>query len=285
MIAQNFEYSAPTSLKEALSLLADGEAKALAGGMSLIPMMKLRLAAPERIVDLSRVPDLAAIREDNDTIRIGAMATHYEIESSSLLRAKCPLLAEAASNIGDVQVRNMGTIGGSIAHADPAADYPASLFALEAKVRLMSSKGERAVPIDQFIVDTLSTAIEPGEIVLELIVPVEPAGTGVAYRKMVQPASGFAIVGAAARIRQAGGNINFARIGVTGLAPKAYRAANVEKLIEGTAGSTADIQKAAAVVSDGVDANSDLHASADYRRHMARVYTARAIRQALSRAA
>lgn len=284
MIAQNFEYSAPTSLKEALSLLAGGEAKALAGGMSLIPMMKLRLAAPERLVDLRRVPDLAGIREDKDTIRIGAMATHYEIESSALLRAKCPLLAEAASNIGDVQVRNMGTIGGSIAHADPAADYPASLFALEAKVRLMSSKGERALPIDRFIVDTLSTAIEPGEIVLELIVPVEPAGTGVAYRKMVQPASGFAIVGATARIRQAGGTINFARIGVTGLAPKAYRATNVEKLLEGTAGSTADIQKAAAVVSDGVDANSDLHASADYRRHMARVYTARAIQQALSRA-
>lgn len=283
MITQDFEYSAPTTLNEALSLLADGGAKALAGGMSLIPMMKLRLAAPERLVDLSRVPDLAAIREDKDAIRVGAMATHYDIESSALLRAKCPLLAEAASNIGDVQVRNMGTIGGSIAHADPAADYPASLFALEAGVRLMSKKGERTLPIGQFIVDTMSTAIEPGEIVLELIVPIETAGTGVAYRKMVQPASGFAIVGAAARIRQTAGRIGFARIGVTGLSPKAYRANNVEKLLEGTAGSPSDVQKAAAVVSDGVDANSDLHASADYRRHMARVYTARAISQALSR--
>lgn len=285
MIPQDFEYSAPTTLNEALSLLADGSAKALAGGMSLIPMMKLRLAAPERLVDLSRVPDLSAIREDNGAIRVGAMATHYDIESSPLLRSKCPLLSEGASNIGDVQVRNMGTIGGSIAHSDPAADYPASLFALEARVRLISARGERTLPIGEFILDTLSTAIEPGEIVIELIVPLESAGAGVAYRKMVQPASGFAIVGTAARIHQTAGRIDFARIGITGLSSKAYRAHNVEKLLEGSAGSPPDIERAAAVVSDGVDANSDLHASADYRRQMARVYTARAVSQALSRAA
>jgi carbon-monoxide dehydrogenase medium subunit len=192
-------------------------------------------------------------------------------------------LAEAASNIGDVQVRNMGTIGGSIAHADPAADYPASLLALEAQVRIASAKGERTARIEDFLVDALSTALEPGEIVREVIVPIETAGTGVSYQKMVQPASGFAIVGAAVRVRKSGGKMAFIRVGITGLAAKAFRAAAVEKLIEGTAGSAADVQKAANVVADGVDANSDLSASAAYRRQMAKVYTARALTQALAR--
>ena len=283
MIPQNFEYSSPSNLNEALALLANGNAKVLAGGMSLIPLMKLRLAAPERLVDLGRVADLKGIREDGGNLHIGSMATHYDIESSALVRGKCPLLAEAASNIGDVQVRNMGTIGGSIAHADPAADYPASLLALEAKVRITSAKGERTLPVDQFLVDALTSALEPGEIVREVIVPVESAATGVSYQKMVQPASGFAIVGAAVRVRKSGGKVTFARVGITGLAAKAFRSTAVEKLLEATAGSAADIQKAAAVVSDNVDANSDLHASADYRRQMARVYTARALAQALSR--
>ena len=285
MIPQEFEYSAPNNLNEALALLSGGNAKVLAGGMSLIPLMKLRLATPEHVVDLGRVPDLKSIREDAGTIRIGATVTHYEIESSPLIRAKCPLLAEAASNIGDVQVRNMGTIGGSIAHADPAADYPASLLALEAQVRIVSAKGERTARVEEFLVDALSTALEPGEIVREVIVPIETAGTGVSYQKMVQPASGFAIVGAAARARKSGGKITFVRVGITGLAAKAFRAASVEKLLEGTAASAADVQKAANVVADGVDANSDLSASAAYRRQMAKVYTARAITQAVARMA
>ncbi len=284
MISQGFEYSSPTNLTEALALLADGNAKVLAGGMSLIPLMKLRLAAPEHLVDLARVPDLKAIREEAGSIRIGAMTTHYEIESSALIRAKCPLLAEAASSIGDVQVRNMGTIGGSISHADPAADYPASLLALEAQVRISRAKGERTVRIGEFLVDALSTSLEPGEIVREVIVPVEAAGTGVSYQKMVQPASGFAIVGAAARVRKSGGKVTFVRVGMTGLAARAFRATAVEKRLEGTAGSAADVQKAASAAADGVDANSDLYASAAYRLQMAKVYTARALRDALSRA-
>jgi len=283
MIPQNFEYSAPTSLTEALALLSRGNAKVLAGGMSLIPLMKLRLAAPEHLVDLGRVPDLKSIREEGGQIHIGATATHYIIESSTLIRAKCPLLAEAAANIGDVQVRNMGTLGGSIAHADPAADYPASLLALEAQVRIVSAKGERSTRIDEFLVDALSTALQPGEIVREVIVPVESPATGVSYRKMVQPASGFAIVGAAARLRKSGGKVTFVRVGITGLAAKAFRATAVEKLLEGTTGSSTDVLKAASVVAEGVDANSDLSASAAYRCQMARVFTARALTQALSR--
>jgi carbon-monoxide dehydrogenase medium subunit len=178
----------------------------------------------------------------------------------------------------------MGTIGGSIAHADPAADYPASLLALEAEVRIASAKGERTVGIEQLLVDALTTALEPGEIVREIIVPAESASAGVSYQKMVQPASGFAIVGAAARVRKASGKVTFVRLGITGLAAKAFRASAVENLLEGTAGSATDVQKAAAVVADGVDANSDLHASSGYRHQMAKVYTARALTQALSRA-
>jgi len=285
MIAQNFEYSAPASLNEALGLLGDGEAKALAGGMSLIPLMKLRLAAPDRVVDLGRIPGLNYIKEDNGVLRIGATTTHYDVESSPLVRASCLLLAEAASNIGDIQVRNRGTIGGSVAHADPAADYPASLLALEARVVLVTAKSQRELPIADFFVDTFTTALEPGELIREVIVPLEDKSAGTSYQKVVQPASGFAIVGIAARVRKSGGRVTFARVGVTGLAGKPYRASNVEQALEGTAGSPSDIQKAAAVVAEGVEANSDLHGSAEYRKHLARVYTMRALAVASSRTA
>ncbi len=285
MIPENFDYSAPGDLKEALALLAGGNAKVLAGGMSLIPLMKLRLADPERLVDLRRIAELNAIREQAGELRIGAMATHFEVESSALVRGRAPLLAETASHIGDVQVRNCGTIGGSVAHSDPAADYPAALCALEARVRLVSSGSDRTLAIGDFLVDLFTTALEPGEIVREIIIPAEAAGVGSSYQKMLQPASGFAIVGVAARIRRAGGKIAMARIGVTGLAAKAFRATGVEALLEGAAGSDDDIRRAAAKVADGVEANSDIHASADYRKQMARVYTARAVQAALSRAA
>jgi carbon-monoxide dehydrogenase medium subunit len=283
MIPQNFEYSAPANLQEALGLLRGENVKVLAGGMSLIPLMKLRLAAPEQLVDLGRIPDLNTIREDKGTLRVGATTTHYQVESSALVRSRCPLLVEAASHIGDIQVRNMGTIGGSIAHADPAADYPASLLALEAKVILVSAKSQREVPIDQFFVDTFTTELQPGEIIREVVVPIEDQSTGTSYQKMVQPASGFALVGVAARVRKSAGKVALARVGVTGLSGKPYRATAVEKALEGSAGGASDVQKAAALVADGVDANSDLHASADYRKHLARVYTMRALTIALSR--
>src|SRR5579862_9623780 len=201
MIPENFEYTAASTLDQALGLIAGG-AKPLAGGMSLIPMMKLRLASPGSLVDIGRLRELNYIREQDGAIHVGAATTHYDVESSPLLRGKCPLLAETASHIGDVQVRNMGTIGGSVAHADPAADYPAALQALEAKIVLKNSARERTVSTAEFFLDTFTTALEPGEIVSEVIVPVEPGLTGTSYRKFIQPASGFAIVGAAARIRQ-----------------------------------------------------------------------------------
>jgi len=282
MIAQNFEYSVPNTLQEALQLLVDGSAKVLAGGMSLIPMMKLRLAVPEHLVDLRRVTDLKTISGSAGEIHIGAMATHYDLESSPLLRQRCPLLAEAAGHIGDVQVRNMGTIGGSVSHADPAADYPASLLALGAKVRLVRAGGERTLDLEDFLVDTFTTRAEPGEIVREVIVPVEQPNTGVNYQKMLQPASGFAIVGVAVRLHKANGKICLARVGVTGLASRPFRAVAVETRLAGSPGTDDDIRKAAALIANGVDANADIHASADYRKQMAQVYAARALRAALA---
>jgi carbon-monoxide dehydrogenase medium subunit len=281
MIANTFDYSAPATLADALGMLADGSAKPLSGGMSLIPMMKLRLANPERLIDIGRLPELNYIREGKGEIHVGAGTTHYEIETAPLLRAKCPLLAETASHIGDIQVRNMGTIGGSVAHADPAADYPAALQALEAKIVLKSVKGERTLAVGSFFLDTFTTALDPGEIVSEIIVPVDDAATGSNYQKFVQPASGFAIVGVAARIRREGGKVTMARIGVTGLAGYSYRAIKAEEALE----TGKDAAVAAALIPSGAEANSDLHASAEYRQHMASNYGARAIAAALSRSA
>lgn len=283
MVPQKFEYAAPDSLKSVLQLL-DAGAKPLAGGMSLIPMMKLRLAAPEHLVDLGRVKELSYIRESGNAIHIGAMTTHYEVETSPALLRKCPLLAETAAEIGDLQVRNRGTIGGSVAHADPSADYPAALQALEAKLVLIGAQKERTVSAAEFFLDDFTTLLEPGEIVREVIVPVEETGTGTHYEKVVQPASGFAIVGIAVRVRRSAGKISFARIGVTGLSNHSYRATAAEAALAGKSGATADIQGAAALVAQGIDANSDLHASANYRKHLAAVHAARAITSALSRA-
>jgi len=280
MIPQDFEYSSPATLKEALQLIADGERKVLAGGMSLVPLMKLRLAAPEHVVDIGRVPDLDHITESGGMVHIGATATHHSIETSPVIRGRVPLLAEAASHIGDTQVRNMGTIGGSIAHADPAADYPASLLALEARIRLVSAKTDRTVDAADFFLDPFTTALEAGEIVLEVLVPAEEPKEGFRYEKVPHPASGFAVVGVAVRIKKAGGRISLARVGVTGMGPRAFRALEAEKLLE----SGADAATAAAAVGQGQEANSDLYASGDYRRQLARVWGARAIATAVSRA-
>jgi carbon-monoxide dehydrogenase medium subunit len=207
------------------------------------------------------------------------------VESSALLLGKCPLIAETAAHIGDIQIRNMGTIGGSVAHADPAADYPAALQALEATIVLKSAKAERKVSAAKFFVDTFTTALKTGEIVSEVIVPVEGGLTGTSYQKFLQPASGFAIVGVAARARREGGKVSLIRVGVTGLSGNSFRAGKVEDALLGKAGSDADIHEAAALVTQGQDAGADLHASAEYRAHLAQVYTARAIATALSRTA
>ncbi len=281
MIPQEFEYTAPGSLQEALALVENGERKLLAGGMTLIPMMKLRLAAPAGVVDLGRVPGLAGIEESEGVIRIGAMTTHHAVETSPVVRAHAPLLAATAGRIGDVQVRNMGTMGGSIAHADPAADYPAALLALEAQIRLVSARSERTVPAAEFFLDAFTTALEPGEMVREIQLYAQDVTEGSRYEKAPHPASGFAVAGVAARIQKSRGRIALARIGVTGLAGRAFRARNAEAILEG--GGT--IAEAAAVVGEGEEANADLYASAGYRLHLARVHAARALAACVARAA
>jgi len=284
MIAAPFDYKRANTLDEALSLLAQNEdAKILAGGHSLIPAMKLRLMQPPLLIDIGRIKDLSYIREENGQIRIGAATTHYQMESSELLQKICPLLPECASHIGDVQVRNKGTVGGSVAHSDPGGDWPAAIMALNAELVAVSKNGERTIKADDFFVDLLTTALEPGEILRELRIN-KPNGAAQAYVKMHHPASGFAVVGVAANLSlNANGNCERASIGITGVSAKAYRASAVESALNGAALNDETIVNAAAHAADGVDLNGDLFASADYRRHLAEVYTKRAIEAALQR--
>ena len=285
MIAAQFDYVRAHTLDEALSLLSRNEdAKILAGGHSLIPAMKLRLAQPPLLIDLGRIKDLSYIREEGGQARIGAMTTHYEIESSDLLKKICPLLPECASHIGDVQVRNKGTIGGSLAHSDPAGDWPAAIIALNADLIATSKSGDRAIKADDFFVDLLTTALQPGEILCEIRVNKSNGRSGHAYVKMPHPASGFAVVGVAANLSFNGGTeCKSASIGITGVSSKAYRPAAVEGALAGTNLDDASIANAAAHATDGVDVNGDVFASEEYRRHLAQVYTRRAIAAACKR--
>jgi carbon-monoxide dehydrogenase medium subunit len=277
-----FEYFRPSTLDEAVALLArhGDDAKVLAGGHSLIPAMKLRLARPAVLVDIGRVANLNYIRDAGAHIAIGAMTTHGEIEASALLHTRCPLLPETAAHIGDVQVRNKGTIGGSLAHADPAADWPAPILALDAELEIAGPRGRRMVRAASFFVDLLETAIGPGEILCEIRVPATPRS--VAYVKTEQKASGFALVGVAAAILPGEGGI---RVGITGVAAKAYRAAAVERAVAGQRTPTPQAIAAAALhASDGVDPMGDIHASAEFRTHLAALNTRRALVRALQRA-
>ncbi|MGZ5481943.1 MAG: FAD binding domain-containing protein [Pyrinomonadaceae bacterium] len=286
MIPAPFEYVRPNTLDEALSLLAQNEeAKVLAGGHSLIPAMKLRLAQPSLLVDISRIKDLIYVREEDGQICIGAMTTHYQIESSDLLKSICPLLPDCASHIGDMQVRNKGTIGGSVAHADPAGDWPAAIIALNADMVATSKNGERTIKADDFFVDMLTTALEPGEILREIRIKKTNGRTGHAYAKMPHPASGFAVVGVAANLSFNGGSeCKSASIGITGVSATAYRASAVEDNLIGAKLDLQTITSAASRATEGVDINGDLFASDDYRRHLAQVYTKRAIAAATERA-
>jgi carbon-monoxide dehydrogenase medium subunit len=285
MIPAQFDYATPATLAEAVSLLTQhqDDAKILAGGHSLIPAMKLRLAMPQMLIDLGRIGDLSYIREDGDTIAIGAMTTHYQLESSARLREICPLIPECASQIGDVQVRNRGTLGGSLAHSDPAADWTAAMIALHADIVAVSANGERVIKVDDFFIDLLTTALEPNEILREIRIQKPQGNYGQAYRKAAQPASGFAVVGVAAHIvRDGNGNCESASIGVTGVASKAYRATAVESALVGKALNAETIVEAASHAAEDVDVNGDIYASSDYRSHLVKVYARRAIESAIA---
>ena len=287
MIPTQFDYATPATLAEAVSLLGQNpdEAKILAGGHSLIPAMKLRLATPQLLIDIGRIKDLSYIREDGETIHIGAMTTHYQLEASDRLREICPLLPECAAQIGDVQVRNKGTIGGSVAHSDPAGDWPAAMIALNAQMVAVSASGERVIEVDDFFVDMLTTALKPREILREIRISAPTGKFGHCYLKVPQPASGFAVVGVAVNLtRGQNGACQSASIGITGAASKAYRATEVEMALVGSALDEQTITSASQHAADGVSVNGDLYASEAYRRHLAEVYTRRAVQAAASRA-
>jgi carbon-monoxide dehydrogenase medium subunit len=287
MIPAQFDYLAPKTIDEAIGLLAQHpeDAKLLAGGHSLIPAMKLRLAMPQLLIDIGRIKDLAYIREEAGQIRIGATTTHYQLESSDRLREICPLLPECAGQIGDVQVRNKGTIGGSLAHSDPAGDWPAAIVALRADLVAVSAKGERVIKADDFFVDMLTTALEPGEILREIRITPPSGKFGQAYLKVAQPASGFAVVGVGVSLtRDAGGSCNSVGIGITGVASKVYRAASVEQEVLGSGLDSQTITEASSHATASISVNGDLYASEAYRRHLAKVYARRAIETAAERA-
>lgn len=279
MIPAQFDYESPKTLDEAFALLSGNEdAKLLAGGHSLLPAMKLRLAAPSVLVDLSRIQGLSYIREAGDKIAIGAMTTHANVAASDLLERDSPLLKQTAAHIGDVQVRNRGTLGGSLAHADPAADYPAAILALDAELVARSARGERAIAARDFFTGLFSTALDAGEILTEIRVP-KTRDSRTAYAKFHHPASGFAVAGVAAVARVKGGNFQSVAIGITGIAPSAYRATKVEETLHGRSSSA--IREASQHAADGVEPLSDYFASAEYRRHLAAVYTQRALEAAI----
>jgi carbon-monoxide dehydrogenase medium subunit len=287
MYPASFDYHTPGSVQEAISLLGrlGDDAKLLAGGHSLIPMMKLRLAQPKHLIDLRKVPGLAGIREDGGSIAIGAMTTHWQVESSKLLQARIPVVSDAAGMIGDPQVRNLGTIGGSLAHADPAADMPAVMIALGAEFVIEGARGRRTVKVDDFFKGLMMTAVGPDEILAEIRVPVPPAGSGAAYLKFPHPASRFAVVGVCAALTVDGKGIcTKAGVGVTGAGTRAVRAKGVEAGLAGKALDQAAIEAAAAKAADGVDVQADLQGSAEYKAHLLRVHARRAIEAALGRA-
>ena len=281
MYASSFEYHRPASLKDALALLSElgDRGKVLAGGHSLIPLLKLRLAAPEALIDIGRIPELSGVTVAGNTIRLGALTTHHAIATSGDVHRHAPLLAETAAAIGDPQVRNRGTIGGSVAHADPAADWPAALLALDATFVAEGPTGARRIPAAAFFTGLLETALAPGEILTSIEVPAQrPAGH--LYTKVRQPASGFALVGIAVQLVIEGGTCRRAAIGLTGLADTPSRATAAERLLQDRAIDLAVVNEAASHVTDGLHLLDDLHASSEFRGHLARVHAARALRQA-----
>jgi carbon-monoxide dehydrogenase medium subunit len=286
MYPASFEYHRAASVEEAVSLLTryKDDAKLLAGGHSLIPMMKLRLAQPKHLIDIGRVGGLSGIKEEGGHFAIGALTTHYAVESNAAIHKKCPMLSEAAALIGDPQVRNYGTVGGSVAHSDPAADWPAIMLALGAEFKAVGPKGARTVKADDFFKDLFTTALHADEVLTEIHVPTEGHG-GAAYMKHPHPASRFAVCGVAASVSLDGsGKCTAARVGITGVGSHAVRAKGVEAALTGHTLDAATIQAASQKAADGIEINADLQGSVEYKAHLTRVYTRRALEKAVERA-
>ena len=277
----NFDYHRASSIDEAESLWKENsDASFLAGGHSLIPAMKLRLSDPGTLVDISDIDDLKGISRDGDTIRIGALTTHREVGSSDVVKDGCSALSEAAGMIGDPQVRNRGTIGGNVAHADPASDYPGILMALGATIVTSS----RSIVVDDFFTGLFETALNDGEVITEIQVPAIGTSSGAAYTKFFNPSSRYAVVGVGALVSKSNGSCSSCRIGVTGAADHAFRASVAEETLQGSDLGDDAVAASAAKVADGQEMLSDLSASANYRTHLCGVMAKRAIVEAASRA-
>ena len=286
MYPTDFDYHRAGSIKEAQQLLAANPgAKLLAGGHSLIPLMKLRLASPPAVIDIGRIPELRGISTSGNALRIGALTTHAELASSADIRRRAAALAEAAAVVGDPAVRNRGTIGGNVAHADPASDLPTVLVALGAQMLAVSPRGERVIDAAQFFTGIMTTALQDDEILAAVTVPAAAAGQGSAYVKFSHPASRYAVVGAAASVTAESGTCKAVRVAIGGLVPAARRAASVEQSLTGQQPSESAIAAAAAQVGQDLgEVNGDIYASADYRRAVAPVYVKRALSAAVARA-
>lgn len=286
MIPAAFDYFTPTAVQEAVALLGQyPEAKILAGGHSLVPMMKLRLANPPALIDINGIAELHGIEPTSGSVRIGALTTHAALEEDAGLRGRLPILHEAAHVIGDPMVRNRGTFGGSLAHADPSGDWPAVALALGARIRVTGPNGERTIEADDFFVDLLTSALEEGEVLTDVTIPLPAGRTGMSYQKFAHPASGYAVVGVAAVVTLDGsGACQSCRVAVTGAGSKATRATATEQALQGQQLDEATIARAAASASSNIDFLGDIFASADYRRHLVEVFTKRALTAAVQQA-
>lgn len=284
MIPTSFDYVRATSLRDALGVLAKADGtKVLAGGHSLIPVMKFRLAQPPRLLDIGGLAELRGVTEYRKGARIGALTTYRELLESELLRERFPIIAECTENIGDRQVRNRGTIGGSLAHADPASDMPAVMLALDATFNIRSRRGRRAVPAREFFQGPFATALAEDELLLDVILQGLPRGAGTAYLSQDQAASGYALAGAAVVVARTRKTVSHAVVALTGVGEVSQLVAAADQLV-GTKAEPEVLARVAAASVEGVDIQGDIHAPAAYRRHLTQVIVRRALEKALARA-
>lgn len=284
MIPAKFDYVRAESIEQAIQLLqeSDGEGKLIAGGHSLLPLMKFRLTEPGKLIDISRISELKGVRKEGDRVVVGAMTTHREAANDSVIKEYIPVLAEAARQVGDIQIRNRGTVGGNIAHADPAADLPAAAIVLDAELTIQGEDGEEAMGLDDFIIGPLITMMPENGVVTNVTFAIPPSHTKSTYLKYFHPASGYPVVGVAA-IAGTGkdGVIDYIRVGITGAGDKVFRAEAVEQALMGQKPSDAVIDSAAGLAAEDGDMGSDLFASEEYREQLCKIYTARALKSIL----
>jgi carbon-monoxide dehydrogenase medium subunit len=284
VIPPEFDYLRPHSVDEAVTELGrvGEDAKVLAGGQSLLPLLRLRLAYPTALIDLGGVGELRGVRRDGDELVIGSMTTHHDVLHDPLVAEHCPVLAQATGTVADPAVRHRGTFGGALSHADPAGDLPAVALALDATFVIEGADGRRTVPASQFFSDYLETAVQPGEVLVEVRVPVLGPGWGSAYEKFSRVAQAWAIVGVAALVRTEGDAIAEARIGLTNMGSTPLRARGTEQLLAGASAQNGAIVRASELAADDTEPPADLSAQADYRRHLAQVLTRRAVQKAVA---